>query len=381
MALIVQKFGGTSVNGEVRIKVCVALVQKELSLGNKVVVVVSAMAGFTDSLLSQAINMGASAKREIDVVLSAGEQISSGMMAIALNNTGIKAKSWLGWQLPITTDGNFTDAAIQQVNTQQLMADLNEGITPVIAGFQGVTNNQITTLGRGGADTTAAAIAAALNADRCDIYTDVDGVYTADPRQIPNVKKLDTISYEEMLEMSMWGAKVVHSRSVDIAMRSKVPMQVLSSFNEIPGTLITSTPYKTVAGITTSPQSFAVLHLVDSTDISICNNLHIHAVNTDNGLDILIPSSSQKEIIDRLQAMGVKYAVKDNLRSVSIVGNKVTHKGTINAKVLDCITNHDIIVFMTICTDLRATIVVEATKATNSIIALHKDFCFNNRPE
>jgi len=374
MALIVQKFGGTSVNGEVRIKACVALVKKELALGNKVVVVVSAMAGVTDSLLSQALSMGDPIKKELDVILSAGEQISSGMMAIALNNAGVPSRSWAGWQLPINTDDKFTDASVQKIETKELLANLEEGVTPVIAGFQGVHNSCITTLGRGGTDTTAAAISAALNADRCDIYTDVDGVYTADPHSVPKVKKLKVLSYQEMLELSTWGAKVVHSNSVDIVMRSNVPMQVLSSFKEIDGTLITSAPYKPFTGITTSLQPLSILHIKGKADLTPYKDLYLDYAPANDGINILCTATSQKEMSEILRANGLKHTVKENLRSVSVVGEK----STTYAKDLDWLRNCGIVIYMTICSELRATIVIEASKTTDCIVALHNELFFNN---
>lgn len=373
MALIVQKFGGTSVNGEVRLKACVALVKKELNLGNQVIVVVSAMAGVTNSLLAQAFSMGKAAgdaKREIDSIISAGEQISSGMMAIALNEIGIKSRSWLGWQLPIYTDDKFTDAAIDYIEVQSMMDSLNMGVTPVIAGFQGVNNGGITTLGRGGADTTAAAIAAAVKADRCDIYTDVDGVYTADPHAVPNVRKLESISYEELLEMTSWGAKVVHNRCVEIAMRNKLLVQVLSSFNDVPGTLITDDGQKRgVTGITSSIQPLVIIRLVDCDNPEMFSKLKI--IGRD-GVNILLPAAEQEEYEALLYENKVNYDVKDNLRSISLVGS-----GIVKSKVLDTMRNHDINVEMSLYNDLRMTMVVDASVITDAIIQLHRWFCLD----
>jgi aspartate kinase len=237
MTVIVQKFGGTSVADIARIKAAALLVKKELDRGNQVVVVVSAMAGTTDKLANYSLSAFAyGKKREFDVVLAAGEQITSGLLALALQEIGINSQSWLGWQLPIITDSNFNNSKIKNINTKPLKDCLDANIVPVIAGFQGVYQNEITTLGRGGSDTTAVAITAALKADRCDIYTDVVGVMTADPRIVVKARKIDEVTYEEMLEMASNGAKVLHSRAVEIAIKYNIKLQILSSFIDEPGT-------------------------------------------------------------------------------------------------------------------------------------------------
>jgi aspartate kinase len=245
MARIVMKFGGTSMAGTERIRNVAARVKHEVDAGNEVAVVVSAMAGETDRL----VNFCREAAplhdpKEYDVVVAAGEQITSGLLAITLQAMGVKARSWLGWQLPILTSNAHASARIEDIETKALLAAMQSGEVAVIPGFQGVTaDNRITTLGRGGSDTSAVAVAAAVKADRCDIYTDVDGVYTTDPRIVPRARKLAKVTYEEMLELASVGAKVLQTRSVGLAMKEKVRVQVLSSFdaptdNPIPGTLI-----------------------------------------------------------------------------------------------------------------------------------------------
>ncbi|MBS0236603.1 MAG: aspartate kinase [Proteobacteria bacterium] len=244
MPIIVQKFGGTSVGNIERIKHVAALVLKEKAKGNTPVVVVSAMAGFTDQLVEYAkaiSNLTAFTDvQEYDVTLASGEQITAALLALALHERDCKARSWLGWQLPIHTDGTFGNAKIKQIDTAPLLEALDNGVIPVISGFQGIHQGRVTTLGRGGSDTTAAAVAAALKAERCDIYTDVTGVFSADPRLVPNARKLKQLSFEEMLELSSSGAKVLHSRSVEMAMRYNLKMQVLSSFSDEPGTMLVS---------------------------------------------------------------------------------------------------------------------------------------------
>lgn len=237
---IVQKFGGTSVADLDRIRAVAKRVQAEVEAGHQVVVVVSAMAGVTNQLVEYCSDVSPMHDaREYDVVVSTGEQVTSGLLAMVLQGLGVQARSWLGWQIPIQTDSAHGKARIQSIDTAQLEERLEAGQVAVVPGFQGLgDDNRVTTLGRGGSDTTAVALAAALNADRCDIYTDVEGVFTTDPRIVPEAKKLDKITYEEMLEMASLGAKVLQTRSVELAMNHHVRLQVLSSFSEAPGTLV-----------------------------------------------------------------------------------------------------------------------------------------------
>lgn len=240
MARIVQKFGGTSVANIERIRAVAQRVKAEVDLGNEVAVVVSAMAGATNQLVGWVNEISPlHDAREYDTVVAAGEQVTSGLTALALQELGITARSWLGWQVPVKTDGIHGRARVEDIETDELRKRMARGEVPVLAGFQGLGNdNRITTLGRGGSDISAVALAAALQADRCDIYTDVDGVYTTDPRIVAKARKLDKITYEEMLEMASLGAKVLHTRSVELAMKQRVRLQVLSSFTDAPGTLV-----------------------------------------------------------------------------------------------------------------------------------------------
>lgn len=242
MARYVLKFGGTSVANITRLEHVAEIVKQEIEAGNQIAVVVSAMAGNTNELVGYAHSLCPhQATLEHDVVFAAGEQITSGLLALALQALGLKARSFLAWQIPIQTDDSPSHARILGIPTLELEKCFKENIIPVVAGFQGITkDNRITTLGRGGSDTTAVALAAALAADRCDIYTDVDGVYTADPRLVSKASKLTSITYEEMFEMAAQGAKVLQARSVELAMKHKVNLRVLSSFIESKGTYITS---------------------------------------------------------------------------------------------------------------------------------------------
>jgi aspartate kinase len=240
MARIVQKFGGTSVADVERIKNAAHRVKREVDAGNEVVVVVSAMAGATDQLVDWTRQMSRlHDAREYDAVVASGEQVTAGLMALALHDLGIDARSWLGWQIPIRTDGVHGKARIEEVATDGIETHLAEGQVAVVAGFQGIgPRERITTLGRGGSDTSAVALAAVLKAERCDIFTDVDGVYTTDPRIVAKARKLGRITYEEMLEMASQGARVLQTRSVEMAMNHRVRVQVLSSFSDAPGTLV-----------------------------------------------------------------------------------------------------------------------------------------------
>jgi aspartate kinase len=240
MARIVKKFGGTSVADVDHIKAAAGRVKREIDDGNQVAVVVSAMAGVTDQMvdLTRSISSLHDA-REYDVVVASGEQVTAGLTALALQDLGVTARSWLGWQVPIVTDGAHGRARIQAVGTDDLIERLERGEVPVVPGFQGLgPNRRITTLGRGGSDVSAVALAAALGADRCDIHTDVDGVYTTDPRIVAKARKLDRITYEEMLEMASVGAKVLQARAVELAMKEGVRLHVCSSFSDEPGTLV-----------------------------------------------------------------------------------------------------------------------------------------------
>ena len=240
MARIVMKFGGTSVADLDRIRAVAAQVKREVDEGNEVAVVVSAMSGVTNQLVGwcQALSPLHDA-REYDAVVATGEQVVTGLLSIALHTLGIEARSWTGWQVPLHTDGAHGRARIKSVEGGALLEAMGAGQVPVVAGFQGIgPEGRVTTLGRGGSDTSAVALAAALKADRCDIYTDVDGVYTTDPRIVPRAQKLGRITYEEMLELASVGAKVLQTRSVELAMKERVRVQVRSSFHDVPGTLV-----------------------------------------------------------------------------------------------------------------------------------------------
>jgi aspartate kinase len=240
MARIVMKFGGTSVADLDRIRNVASRVKREVDAGHEVAVVVSAMSGVTNQLVKWCTELSPlHDAREYDTVVATGEQVTTGLLAIALQTLGVDARSWQGWQVPIRTDGAHGKARVEEIEGERLIERMGQGQVPVIAGFQGIgPRERITTLGRGGSDLSAVAVAAAVRADRCDIYTDVDGIYTTDPRIVPRARKLAAVAYEEMLELASVGAKVLQTRSVELAMKQKVRVQVLSSFEDKPGSLV-----------------------------------------------------------------------------------------------------------------------------------------------
>jgi aspartate kinase len=266
-----MKFGGTSVANIERMRNVATRVKREVDAGNEVAVVVSAMSGVTDQLVGYVREASVlHDAREYDAIVSTGEQVSSGLVAILLQAMGVQARSWQGWQLPIRSNGAHGSARIQEIDTRDMLARMAEGQVAVCAGFQGLgPDNRVTTLGRGGSDTSAVALAAALKADRCDIYTDVDGVYTTDPRIVPKARKLEKIAYEEMLELASVGAKVLQTRSVELAMKEKVRVQVLSSFEDTPGTMVVDedeiVEQELIAGVAYS-RNEAKITLVDVAD-------------------------------------------------------------------------------------------------------------------
>ena len=337
MARIVQKFGGTSVADLDRIRAVAQRVKAEVDAGNEVAVVVSAMSGTTNQLVEWSREIGpVHDAREYDVVVSTGEQVTVGLLAIALQNIGIDARSWLGWQIALHTNDVHGSARIESIDTDKLDERLSSGQVAVVAGFQGIgPDGRISTLGRGGSDTSAVALAAALNADRCDIYTDVDGVYTTDPRMMPKARKLERITFEEMLEMASAGAKVLETRSVAMAMRYDVNLQVLSSFSDQPGTLVVNEEQnmeqQKISGIAYSRDEakITLISLPDRPGIAA----YIFGVLADNhiNVDMIVQSASadktQTDItfslgsLDLEKAIGVLKAEEQKLEYRDIVGD------------------------------------------------------------
>jgi aspartate kinase len=311
MARIVMKFGGTSVADLDRIRDVAARVKREVEAGNEVAVVVSAMAGVTNQLVGwcRALSPLHDA-REYDAVVATGEQVTTGLLALALHQLGVEARSWQGWQIPVRTDNAHGQARIGDIEAAELIRRMQAGQVAVVAGFQGIApTGRITTLGRGGSDTSAVALAAALGADRCDIYTDVDGVYTTDPRIVPKARKLPRISYEEMLELASVGAKVLQTRSVELAMNERVRIRVLSSFQDLPGTLVVDedeiVEKETVSGIAYSRDEakITVRRVPDRPGIAaaIFGTLADHAVN----VDMIVQNVSDDATTDMTFTVGI----------------------------------------------------------------------------
>lgn len=388
MGLIVQKFGGTSVADSEKIKNVANAVIKEKNNGNNVIVVVSAMGHTTDNLLklSKEITTNPST-REMDMLLSTGEQISMSLLAMALNELGHKAISLTGYQVGIRTENCHMCARIVDIETKRVKELLSEGNIVVVAGFQGVCeDNEITTLGRGGSDTTAVALACAFNADRCDIYSDVEGVYTADPRIIKTAKKLDKISYEEMLELARVGANVLHPRSVETAKPYKMPMRVRSSFklNDL-GTLIIGVEEmelnKPVTGfacdnsqvrivicdVEDRPGNAAKLfNLLASKNLSVDMIIQSYARNSKNTNDIAFTIAKNdmdkfellKGDIDKIINAGGIY-VDDDIAKVSIVGAGMIDRPGIAAKMFDTLANANINIKMISTSEIKISCLVE----------------------
>ncbi|MDB4591306.1 aspartate kinase, partial [Flavobacteriaceae bacterium] len=299
MSRIVMKFGGTSVANLECIRNVALRVKKEVDQGNQVSVFVSAMAGTTDKLVGWVEEISPlHDAREYDTVVSAGEQITSGLLALALQDIGVPARSWLGWQVPFKTNQAHSAAQVEEIEIEGLTERLIEGTVCVIAGFQGISiDNRITTLGRGGSDTSAVALAAAIGANRCDIYTDVEGVFTADPRIVPSAQKLEKVTYEEMLEMASLGAKVLQTRSVVMAMNHKVRVQVLSSFTDKPGTLLIDedeiVENKIVSGITYAKNEAQVMLVGVKNNPGIASDVFKGLANENINVDMIIQNETE----------------------------------------------------------------------------------------
>lgn len=359
MQIIVKKFGGTSVENVERIKrVAQILAQTK----EKVIVVVSAMAGMTNQLVEYTRNShvitSSHAIAEYDVVISAGEQITIGLVSLALISLGLKSRSYLGWQVPIITNDDYSQARILSIPITNLMSDLENGIIPVIAGFQGVANHRITTLGRGGSDTTAVAVAAAVNADRCDIYTDVNGIYTADPRIVTRAKKIEKIDYESALKMASSGAKVIHPRAVEIAMNNHLKVKILNTFSDDSGTeishrKITNNMEKTVVHGIAVKRNLSMMtlykvqeingilkmlndHLIPIESLSQCN-VSFDGHNMVFDCNIVISD----EYLDRAKNIlsNHEFLVREHLSQVCIIGVGMQNDRNVMNTILNSIEN------------------------------------------
>ncbi|CAG1065461.1 aspartate kinase [uncultured bacterium] len=400
MALIVQKFGGTSVGNMERIRNVAKRVARTFSEGNEVVVVLSAMSGETNRLVglcheASEFPIG----REYDLVISTGEQVTIGLLAIVLKEMGYNARSFLGHQVPIVTDSQFASARIESIDSHKMKEELAKGTILVVAGFQGVdSHGSITTLGRGGSDTTAVAIAAALKADLCEIYTDVEGVYTTDPNICAEARKLERVSYDEMLEMASLGAKVLQTRSVEFAKKYEVPVMVRSSFNDAAGTLVCKEDEEmekvVVSGITYNKNEakISVLRVPDRpgiaaklfrplTEAGINVDMIVQNISQDAHTDLTFTVSKEdfKRGLKIVQETAGQIEAKDvvgdpNIAKISIVGAGMRSHAGVASKMFDVMAREGINIQMISTSEIKVSCVVDVKYTELAVRVLHEAF-------
>ena len=399
MALIVQKFGGSSVADAERVFNVASRVTDAYKEGNSVVVVVSAQGDTTDDLIEKAreINPNAS-KREMDMLLSSGEQISIALLAMAIQKLGFPVISLTGWQAGFVTDSRSGDARIQTIKTERIAAELDRRNIVVVAGFQGLDRfDNITTLGRGGSDTSAVALAAALKADRCEIYTDVDGVYTADPRIVPDAKKLSEITYDEMLELASLGANVLHNRSVEMAKKYNVKLEVKSSFERIEGTVVkevTNVEKMLIRGVTrdNNVARIAIIGLDDKPGVAfrvfsalakenINVDMILQSIGRENSKDIVFTIT--KENLDKTMAvlnelkpaLGAKEIQhRDDMSKVSIVGAGMANNPGVAADMFEALYDAGINIHMISTSEIKVSTLINVRNAEKAVQVIHNKF-------
>ena len=399
--LIVQKYGGTSVGTLERIKAVAERVVRTRKQGNHVVVIVSAMAGETDKLIGLATQVSPNPdEREMDLLLSSGERISAALTAIAINELGCKSMSFTGRQVGIITDSVHTKAKIERITGERVRHAIEEDIIPVIAGFQGITEtSDVTTLGRGGSDLSAVAVTAALKADCCEIYTDVEGVYTTDPNIVPEARKLDKISYDEMLELASLGAKVLQTRSVEFAKKYDVPIVVKSSFSDNPGTFVVKEDKEMekveVSGVAydKNQAKITVTAVLDRPGVAaklfqaiakanIVVDMIVQNVSSDGkatDISFTVPKTDSKKalaltegIVSELGAKGV--TLREDIAKVSIIGVGMrTHSG-VAAKMFETLAKHGINIMMISTSEIKVSCVIEAKYTELAVRVLHDAF-------
>ena len=399
MDLIVQKFGGTSVANAERVEHVADLITRTYDKGNNVLAVVSALGKFTDVLVDKAneINPKGS-RREMDVLLSAGEQISIALLALAIEKRGYPVNSMLGWQAGFVTDSNHSNARIRRINTERVQNELAKRTIIIVAGFQGLDRyDDMTTLGRGGSDTSAVALAAALNAKKCQIYTDVDGVYTADPRIVKGAKKLDSISYDEMLELATLGAQVLHNRSVEMAKRYNVDLEVLSSLEDRPGTIIkeeANVEKMIISGVAkdTNVARISLLELKDQPGMAfrifsllakekINVDIILQSVGRDGTKDITFTVAKENadhavEILSKSkEQIGCKAVLCDKeVAKVSIVGAGMESNPGVACKLFDALAQANINIDMVSTSEIKISVLIHIDDAQRAVAAIHDKF-------
>ena len=406
MARLVQKYGGTSVRDIERIRAVAKRVKSAVDAGDQVAIVVSAMAGVTNELVDYAAAISPLYDaREYDVVVASGEQVTCGLLAMALQDLGVAARSWLGWQIPIMTDGAHGRARIVSIETTDLECRLARGEVVVVAGFQGMgPDNRVTTLGRGGSDTTAVALAAALKADRCDIYTDVDGVYTTDPRIVSKARKLDRITFEEMLEMASVGAKVLHTRAVELAMKHGVRMQVVSSFDDVPGTLVVSEDeileQELVSSVTYSRDEakITLVRVADRpgvaagifgplADASINVDMIVQNVSAEGGATDLTFTVGKAdleravcEIKNHREAIGYNDLIWDsNVVKVSVIGVGMRSHAGVARRMFETLADKGINIQVISTSEIKVSVLIEEAYTELAVRALHTAYGLDAR--
>ena len=400
MALVVQKFGGTSVGNVDRIKRVAALIAKSRQAGDAVVVVVSAMSGETDRLLKLAHELAPFPdEREMDMLLSTGERVTIALLAMALRAMGLDARSYTGRQVGIMTDSTHTRARIERITAERIKEALDDGIIPVVAGFQGINEkNDVTTLGRGGSDLTAVALAAALRADQCYIYTDVEGIFTADPNIVPSARKLEKISYEEMLELASLGAKVLQSRSVEFAAKYEVPVIVKSTFREGRGTLVTKEDrdmeQAMVSGVTGDRNQAKITFIGVPDHPGIASRIFGPIGSANILVDMIIQNVGQGDLTDLsftiprgdlhkavdlanriakdIGAHNVE--LKDKIAKVSLVGVGMRSHSGVAARMFETLAAEGINIMMISTSEIKISCVIEEQHLEPALRALHQAF-------
>lgn len=400
MSTLVLKFGGTSVATTKLIESAAKIVKSEYGKNNNIIVVVSAMSGTTNSLIDHVNSIDFNDDSEYDLVVSSGEQITAGLMSLALKKLNVPARSWLGWQIPIITRGQHRNAFIDKIVPDGIVNDFKEKKVAVVAGFQGISSEErITTIGRGGSDNTAVFLAAAVAAERCDIYTDVDGVYTSDPKMTDKVRRLDKISYEEMIEMASQGAKVLQTTSVESAMNHDVNVNVRSTFNPSDeGTQISndvSNETRAVTGVAYSKDE-AKITIIDVEDkpgvaAEIFKELASSSVNVDmivqnnfierkmTNITFTVPMTDLKKslgVLEELKKRIVFSKVLDeqNLSKVSIIGSGMRNQPGIAAKMFDCLSNNNINIEVISTSEIKISVLIDRNKTEAAVNALHSVF-------
>ncbi len=398
MALIVQKFGGSSVANADRVRNVASIVADTYREGNDVVVVVSAQGDTTDDLIEKAAEISAKpAAREMDMLLSAGEQISIALLAMAIDKQGVPAISLLGWQAGFNTSSTYKSARIKKMNTERVRKELDTHKVVVVAGFQGINKyDDITTLGRGGSDTSAVALAADLHADKCQIFTDVRGVYTADPRKVPGAKMLQEITYDEMLELATLGAQVLNNRSVEMAKKYNVPLEVLSSMERVPGTIVkeaTKMEKMLIRGVTRDKDTarISVIALPDTPGVAFkmfsklaAKNINVdiilQSVGRDNTKDITftVPAAdaetAKAAILDAFDLEDSNIVIDCSVAKVSVVGAGMeTHPGTA-ATMFEALYSADINIQMISTSEIKISVLVDEKDADKAVTAVHAAF-------